>query len=107
MAAVVSVLGGKHHSRVVAQGVGQTSRQINESYGIVTRRAFEVKSVFDKVSVLLPVFQLDVKDRVPLRGKGVHFLEAQPKLTCERKRGQQVYHGQAEGQKQRTQNTLQ
>lgn len=64
----VPVLGGEHHARVVAHGVRQISRQMREVNGVVTLRTIKVKSVFDGVPALFPVFQLDVKDRVSLSG---------------------------------------
>lgn len=65
---VVSVLGGEHHACVVAHGVGQIPRQMREVNGVIAVWTTEVKSVFNEALVLFPIFQLDVKDRVALRG---------------------------------------
>lgn len=63
---IIPVLGGEHHARVVAHGVGQISREMREVNGVVPLRSIKVKSVFIEVPALFPVFQLDVKDRVAL-----------------------------------------
>lgn len=64
---VVPVLGGKHCVCVVAHGVRHISREMREVNGVVALWTIKVKSVFDEVFVLFPVFQLDVKDRVALK----------------------------------------
>lgn len=66
MVVIVPVLGGKHHSCVVAHGVSQISRQICEVNSKVAFCAIKVKSVFNGATGLFPIFQLDMKDRVAL-----------------------------------------
>lgn len=65
---IVPVLGGEHHACVVAHGVQQISREMREVNGVVAFWTIKVKSVFVDTPALLPVFQLDVKDRVALSG---------------------------------------
>lgn len=78
----IPVLCREPHAGAVGQGIRQITREVSDVNDVVFGRTLQWELIFSPVSLLLPVLQINTQDVNPLLSKAVDFLQAQPKVIC-------------------------
>lgn len=79
---VISVLCRKPHTSAVGEGIREVTREVPDLNDVVFGRTVQWELIFSPVFLLLPVRKIDTQDVNPLLSKAVDFLQAQPKVPC-------------------------